>query len=305
MITYNHEKYIRDAIEGVIMQKTKFAVELIIGEDHSSDQTRKICQEYAEKYSDRIFILAERQNLGTLRNFIRCLGECRGKFIAICEGDDYWTDELKLAKQIDFMERNPGYAMVHTNKNVLLDNKIYPGGISSNSSGNSFEDLLCSNSICTLTVLARAGIFKESIKKILDKAEKLISVAPDYSFWLEISLRYKIGFIEEVTGVYRFLHESMVHTSNRSKAYNFEKSIIRIKEFYFQEYLRESPDKVSAFKNRFNENIFHSHKRLLLDYGIHSVEDVFYFLKINPLFYLYLIFKKIQRGNKRYYKSRR
>jgi glycosyltransferase involved in cell wall biosynthesis len=304
MITYNHEKYIRDAIEGVIMQKAKFAMELIIGEDHSSDQTRKICQEYADKYSERIFLLSEKQNLGTLKNFIRCLGECRGKFIAICEGDDYWTDELKLAKQIDFMDRNPGCAMVHTNKNVLLDNKIYPGGIYNSSSGNTFEDLLCSNYICTLTVLARAEIFKESIKNILDKAEKLITVAPDYSFWLELSLKYEIGFIEEVTGVYRFLHESMIHTSNKNKAYNFEQCIIRIKEFYYKEYLKVHPVKGMNFKNRFKENIFHSRKRVLLDYGLRSSNELFYFLTISPHFYLYLLFHKGQRMFIKHFKSK-
>lgn len=106
MITYNHENFIREAIEGVIMQKTNFPIKLILGEDCSTDNTRKICEEYQQSYPDIIELLPTLTNLGMIPNFIRTLKACAGKYIALCEGDDYWTDPLKLQKQVDFLEVN-------------------------------------------------------------------------------------------------------------------------------------------------------------------------------------------------------
>ena len=104
MITYNHEPYIRQAIEGVMMQKTDFEFELIIGEDCSQDKTREICFEYQKKYPDKIRVLWWHENVSKLGgNGRRCRARCRGEFVALCEGDDYWTDPLKLQKQVDFL----------------------------------------------------------------------------------------------------------------------------------------------------------------------------------------------------------
>jgi len=121
MITYNHEKYISEAIEGILMQRTSFSVELIIGEDCSTDNTRKICKEYNEKYPDKIKLLLPNKNLGAMNNFITTLQYCTGKYIALCEGDDYWTDPYKLQKQVDFLERNDSFNLI-ASKNYILNN---------------------------------------------------------------------------------------------------------------------------------------------------------------------------------------
>jgi len=112
MITYNHEKYISQAVEGVLMQKTNFLIELIIGEDCSTDNTRNICLEYKEKYPDIIKLLLSEKNLGMMQNFITTLQSCTGKYIALCEGDDYWTDPHKLQKQVDFLEENLEFSSI-------------------------------------------------------------------------------------------------------------------------------------------------------------------------------------------------
>lgn len=108
MITYNHEPYIRQAIEGVMMQKTDFEFELVIGEDCSQDKTREICFEYQKKYPDKIRVLWWHENVSKLGgNGRRNRAHCRGEFIAFCEGDDYWIDPLKLQKQVDIMRKHP------------------------------------------------------------------------------------------------------------------------------------------------------------------------------------------------------
>lgn len=109
MITYNHELYVRQAIESILQQKTTFKIELVIGEDCSTDSTRSICEEYALSHPEVVKLLPSEKNLGVTPNFIRTLLACSGDFIALCEGDDYWTDPLKLQKQVEFLEANPGY----------------------------------------------------------------------------------------------------------------------------------------------------------------------------------------------------
>ena len=107
--TYNHGKYIKACIEGVLMQKTTFPIEFIIGEDCSTDETREIVFGYAKRYPDIIRVITADYNVGSKANGRRCIRACRGKYMAICEGDDYWTDPYKLQKQVDFLEGHPEY----------------------------------------------------------------------------------------------------------------------------------------------------------------------------------------------------
>lgn len=122
MITYNHENYIREAIEGVLMQKCNFPIELIIGEDNSTDDTAQIIQDYAIQFSDLIKVRHNKPNIGMMSNFIKTLDECTGNYIALCEGDDYWTDPYKLQKQVDFLETNPEYSMCFTSAKKYYQN---------------------------------------------------------------------------------------------------------------------------------------------------------------------------------------
>lgn len=107
MITYNHEKYIAQAIESVLMQKTSFPFELLIGEDCSTDGTRKIVREYQEKYPSVIRAFLREENTGGRQNFRRIYQNSRGKYVALLEGDDYWTATDKLQKQVDLLDARP------------------------------------------------------------------------------------------------------------------------------------------------------------------------------------------------------
>ncbi|MCD4681358.1 MAG: glycosyltransferase, partial [Bacteroidales bacterium] len=119
VVTYQHVNFIKDCIDGILMQKTDFPFEILLGEDASTDGTREVCITYAEKYPDKIrLFLHHRENnmkingMPTGRfNLMYNLLAARGKYIALCEGDDYWKDPLKLQKQVDFLESNCGYSM--------------------------------------------------------------------------------------------------------------------------------------------------------------------------------------------------
>jgi len=295
MITYNHESFIAEAIEGVLMQKTNFDFKLIISEDFSTDRTLEICKEYKEKYPERLELITSDKNIGMIPNFIRAINSCTGKYIALCEGDDYWTDQYKLQKQVDFLETNTNFVLIHTNKSVLGNGILYTDNSMAIKSGFIFEDLMFSPWICTLTVLAKTDILKESLARISKVIENRKWLMGDFPLWLDIAKTHQIAYINDVTGVYRFLDESASHSKNKNKSYQFDRSVISIKEHFFAYYI-SSKEKLSfTFKLRFYEMIFHAKKRLVLDYGRLARNEFFSLIFINPFLYLYFIFTKIYR----------
>lgn len=115
--TYNHENFIRDAIEGFLSQKVNFSYEIVIHDDASTDHTPVILDEYEKKYPDRIRVIYEKENIWNKKNRVQILQEIkrkelRGKYVAFCEGDDYWIDADKLQEQVDYMEKHPKCVMV-------------------------------------------------------------------------------------------------------------------------------------------------------------------------------------------------
>lgn len=144
IITYNQESFIRKCLEGAVSQVVNFDYEIIIGDDCSSDNTKQICIEYSTKYPNLIKYTKRNNNLGMIGNWIATISECEGKYIALCEGDDYWTDPYKLQKQVDFLEANPDYSICWTKYKVLKQSEKdlvieEPDWISNINSGKNFH----------------------------------------------------------------------------------------------------------------------------------------------------------------------
>ena len=201
MITYNHENYIREAIEGVLMQKTDFDIELIIGEDFSQDNTRLICQEYSAKYPNIIRLLSSNKNLGMMPNFVRTSEACSGKYIALCEGDDYWIDPYKLKKQVDFLQVNKDFAFCHHKMKILYDGNDNEPDLSvqeGQKEVTTIEDLAKGYSqIYTASCVYRNGL----INKLPDWFYK--SPAGDYLLHMLHAQYGKIKCLPDIMGVYR------------------------------------------------------------------------------------------------------
>jgi glycosyltransferase involved in cell wall biosynthesis len=199
MITYNHEAYISEAIEGVLMQQTTFSIELIIGEDCSTDNTRNICIEYQEKYPDKIKLLLPETNLGMMQNFITSLQACTGKYIALCEGDDYWTDPLKLQKQVDFLEANKDYSICFHNVKVLDQGQLKEDFICKEMpETTTLKYLVTENFIHTSSVLFRKN------KNVIDELETMNSPAGDYILHMLNAKYGKIKKLKTTMAVYRY-----------------------------------------------------------------------------------------------------
>jgi glycosyltransferase involved in cell wall biosynthesis len=250
-ITYNHEKYISQAIESWLQQETNFEFEIVIGEDGSKDNTRAIISKYIEQYAERIKMISSQENVGMLGNFLRTIEACNGDFIAICEGDDYWIDNKKLQKQIDFLESNSDYGMisgdivlVDENDNPIEDNQMVLEQRAKRKETISFIDLLQTNIINTLTVCVRADLMKELVQRIRKENFWLVL---DYWFWLSISINHKISVSTEKLAKYRVHNQGATKNSN-----DIKKRIANARFDGIKKYLIV------------NNNISSNHKRVLL-----------------------------------------
>ncbi len=240
MLAYNHGKYIAEAIESVVKQKTDFPFELIIGEDYSTDNTLEIIKKYQEKYKN-IQLITDEKNVGIIANELRVMQQCQGKYIAFCEADDFWVDENRLQKQVDFLDKNEDFGLVHADVNHWeqaknkLENALNKSNKIQIPSGNIFEFLMLpSHSIKTMTVCLRKDLLEKYYlqdQEIMRQEWKLI----DISIWLMIAKHSKIYYFDEVFATYRLLNESMSRSKNKQKMYEFHQKIIAIKDYFLAE----------------------------------------------------------------------
>lgn len=233
MITYGHEKFIAEAINGVLMQECDFDVELIIANDCSPDYTDAVIQSIIENHPKASWIkyLKHKENLGMMPNFIFAMQQCKGEYIALCEGDDYWTDPLKLQKQVDFLESNPEYGICfHKVEEINLfdksKNRIFPN-ISNNVIYN-IEDYILNNLTATCSI-----VFNRKSSSLPDWFNDL--PFGDLGLVLFVMNRFnkKAMVLNDLMGVYR-IHPGGVHgkfqenSKTLIKAYNQHISFINI-----------------------------------------------------------------------------
>jgi glycosyltransferase involved in cell wall biosynthesis len=242
VITYNHEAYIAQAIESILDQKCTYSYEIVIGEDCSTDNTAHIVKSYGASHSDRIVLNVNKKNVGGLQNERDCIRKARGKYICFLEGDDYWMDNLKLQKQVDFMENNPEYGLVHadvdhfyesTGKTEYRVNKA--NGIKS-PEGHIFDELMKPDQffIKPATVCFR----KELVEMHFDYDKAIEENWPltDFPLWLDIAAHSKVHYMDEVFATYRLLNESASRTRSPEKKLKFHKGLHRIKMHYCSKY---------------------------------------------------------------------
>lgn len=201
LLTYNQEQFIAQTINSILMQKANFNFQIVIGEDCSTDGTRSICETFAEKYSNKIKLLpALEKNIGLIANYMRTIKACEGKYIAICDGDDYWIDENKLQKQVSFLEDNPNYSIVYSKLKKLFPDGTFKESIQRKlKQAGDFDDLVFENVIPSVTVLFRN-------RQNISAVPTWITNFPygDWPTYLWILKDGgKIHFMDEITAVYR------------------------------------------------------------------------------------------------------
>ena len=192
-ITYNHDKFIGEAIDSWLEQKIDFQIEIIIGDDCSTDNTVLEIKKYL-KSNNYIKLIERSKNIGFMNNFIDTYKQCNGKYIAICEGDDYWSDKNKLQMQVDFLENNKDYVLTHTNVFTLNnENKLSQLKPDNYCSKNNIYN---KNEISTLTAVFR--------NFNIDFSEKWSQfMMADWPLWISLSEKGRVKYFGEKTGVYR------------------------------------------------------------------------------------------------------
>ena len=204
-LTYNHEKFIRQALDGFLMQKTNFPFEVLIHDDASTDKTADIIREYEKKYPKIIKAVYQKENQWSKGiNISRKYqwGRIKGTYVAVNEGDDYWTDENKLQKQADFLDSHPDFNVCFHPVKVIWEDKrekevVFPSAkYRFNKKVLSLQDLLQRNFIQTNSVMYRW----HNISKEWPESNFL---PQDYMMHLLQTQSAKIGFIPDVMSVYR------------------------------------------------------------------------------------------------------
>ena len=234
---YNHEKYIRNTLDGFVMQKTEFPFEVIIHDDASTDDTAKIIREYVDKYPKIIKAILQTENQYSRGGRISdrfVLPIAQGKYYALCEGDDYWIDENKLQMQVDFLEEHPEYsACVHNTMVLNSQNNKEIGVLGGNDNDISMANLIDWENydrFHTSSILCRMDLRKNR------PAQMVCGSVGDYPFSLYLRSKGKIHRIPEVMSVYRIFSESSWSANvSRKKVISDNEKIINMLR-YFDDY---------------------------------------------------------------------
>jgi glycosyltransferase involved in cell wall biosynthesis len=235
VFTYNQENTISQTLDSILAQKVDFSVEIIVGEDCSTDKTREICLDYATKYSNIKLILHD-INQGALKNYISVIGRCRGKYIAQCAGDDYWHCTEKLKIQIEILEKNLNIGMVHSDVDVYYvdSNKVIHNVNKYNHRSipnGKFSKYLLTEilPIYTPTPCMRSEILK---KIDISKFVAMGFLMEDLPLWLELSGMTDFFYLDKSLATYRIREDSLCRPKELDKQMNFIQSINAVQEYY-------------------------------------------------------------------------
>lgn len=225
--TYNQASTIGRALDSILRQRCPWPVEIVVGDDHSTDSTLSICRDYERRYGERVRVIAHKRNLGVLGNYVECLMSCRGKYIADLAGDDEWADDGKLAMQLEYMESHPDTAIVHTDY-ILRDATTglltlppryhlqrEPYG------GEDFVRDMMSRDVRPpvhlCTAMYRMSLFRECMKEWPQYFVGGRYPCEDIQITALMAMRGKVAYIDKVTLFYTIGGESVSHNNGRRR----------------------------------------------------------------------------------------
>lgn len=273
VITYNQQETIRQTLDSILMQKGNFDLELVIGEDCSTDSTRAICEEYTVHHTPyTIRLLPSQKNLGIMANFARVMKACTGDYVAICAGDDYWCDEYKLQKQLDYFKTHPEVGVVSTSGYKLLvkSNTFVPHAIAPFNpiaDGNIKPFYFSPDYKGGVYAMPLSLLIKRELLQYVDFDEFIRRGFPveDYPMQAILAQYCKWGHINDLCVVYRVYKESATFISfNHPKYLQYYRGLAEIRR-----YLNELfPDDACFTEEQIQEQLFY--KEFLL--YLHNLE---------------------------------
>lgn len=244
-ITYNHKQYIRQCLDGFVMQKTTFPFVAIVHDDASSDGTKEIIMEYAQKYPAIIYPIIQKENQfskGFEEPTRLKLELCRKtKYVACCEGDDYWTDPLKLQKQFDFMESHPDYSACFHQAYIHYENSAKEDevcGVIENRDYTGLELYSQEHRPPTASFFFKSSVYDSIVYKKYLKAKMIFG---DIPLFLTCAQEGKIRGMSDIMSVYRKHASGLTNTFNSGskRMLRFADDQLKIYKIFGQEYKKE------------------------------------------------------------------
>lgn len=302
MTTYNHAAFIQTAIESVLMQTGNFHLELIIGNDCSTDNTLSICKQYQELHPDIIHVVNHTHNIGLAANYQTLFSICTGEFVAILEGDDYWVDPQKLDKQISMMLLNEEVGLVHTAFQVLESNgsirKSHLGVSTSSLEGNIHIPYFKGNvNIAALTVVFRKSLFDQYVDMDFCVKHRVWTI--DFFTWVAIIRNSQVKFIQDRTAVYRRTAQAATSTRNADKYIHYYQTGLKMTLYYWEKYdelhayFTEDELRIKAKIYLLEKLLLNGHVAVARTYNevkIASYNAILYYaVKYTPFFLFYLV----------------
>lgn len=236
VVAYNQAHTIRQTLDHIFNQTTDFLIEVIIGEDASpDDDTRAVCQEYVDRYPN-VYMLPAAPNKGVLQNFQDCVARCRGKYIAACAGDDWWSNPLKVQMQVEFLEANSDFGVVHTDMDIfdVSADRIIPATLSRCvPEGDVHLELY---KYCFL--FAPTTMYRRELLNFVDFREygRRGFLMEDYPMWFDLSRHCKFHYVNCSTVTYRILSGSISHGSDFSKQMRFIEGTQVVQNYFYAKY---------------------------------------------------------------------
>ena len=277
-VTYNHEGYIKEALHGFLMQETTYPYEILIHDDASTDHTQDIIREYEQKYPSLIKPIYQIKNqksklktgINPKFNFLRA----KGKYIAVCDGDDHWIDPKKLQKQVDLLESDTSIGIVHTNCIELNTKTNERKTLNKNSipSGSIFIPLLIKNLIHTVTAVARADLLVEAYRYLDDNYGA--DMVMDYSMWLYIAYHKNIAHLQDITAEYRITKNSASRPDDLNKQYAYIQKAFNIR-MMFSDFAEIDDEMINSIKLKyFRKKLYYAFKNKDFESAKSSVGDI-------------------------------
>lgn len=266
--TYNQEETIGRTLDSILMQRCHLPIEIVVGEDCSTDSTRAICESYSQRYPQVVRLMPKAPNKGMIRNYYDCLLACRGKYIADCAGDDFWTDPEKLEKESRIMENNPTVTLVHTNwrfyneeTGKTTDNTYRPFPAPLINGKEILEAVITQTKapvVHTCTALYRADTILERYHKDPELFNDPEKGCEDLQLVCELADNGTIAYLPDFTLNYSVGHPSVSQQPDEKKQFRFVKRTASLSMLLSKKYGIDTPRTRQFFANKVFALLMHA-----------------------------------------------
>lgn len=266
--TYNQEDTIGRTLDSILMQKCHVPYEIVIGEDHSTDHTLSVCKRYAQEHPDVIRLIANPRNKGLIDNYFDCLLSCRGKFVADCAGDDFWTDPLKLEKEVSIMEAHPRITLVHTDWSYYNETtktarpsaqKPFTAPITP---GKEMLEAIITQTNLPVIHLCTSLYRKDTAWQALHEDEYMFRnkdfTCEDLQIACAMAQQGDIAYIADDTLNYSIGHESISSSDSHAKLFRFVKGVTSLSHYLAVKYKIDPTTLEYYFQQRIHALVMHA-----------------------------------------------